>query len=103
MCACSVFGVRYRKYRDVAAAVIVEIFDPPITLCLAIFKTLMSESNRICSMIAIYHVQSSSASRVTAGALGFFTLTQCAERPERYGEPSRFDTMPSQPSAQASR
>ena len=26
---------------------------------------------------------------------GFFT-TQCAERPERQGEPSRFDTIPSQ-------
>jgi hypothetical protein len=45
--------------------------------------------------------QSSSASRVAAGALGFLTFTQCAERPERYGEPSRFDTMPSQPSLEA--
>jgi hypothetical protein len=30
-------------------------------------------------------------------------FTQCGERPERYGEPSRFDTTPSQPSLQASR
>jgi hypothetical protein len=30
----------------------------------------------------------------TAGAFGFFSLTQCAERPERYGEPSRFETIP---------
>ena len=48
-------------------------------------------------------LQSSSASRLTAGALGFLTFTQCATRPERYGEPSRFETMPSQPSLQASR
>jgi hypothetical protein len=44
---------------------------------------------------------SSSASRRTAGAAGFMILTQQSTRPERYGEPSRFDTMPSQPSAQA--
>jgi hypothetical protein len=29
------------------------------------------------------------------------TLSQCLERQERYVEPSRFDTMPSQPSLQA--
>ena len=34
--------------------------------------------------------QSSSASRVTAGAAGFFTFQQSV-RPERYGDPSRFD------------
>jgi hypothetical protein len=28
--------------------------------------------------------QSSSASRLTAGAFGFLTLIQCGERPERY-------------------
>jgi hypothetical protein len=28
-------------------------------------------------------LQSSSASRFTAGAFGFFTFTQCGERPER--------------------
>jgi hypothetical protein len=47
------------------------------------------------------HDQSSSASRVTAGAAGFFTLSQQSARPGRYGDPRRFDTMPSQPSAQA--
>ena len=36
----------------------------------------------------------------TAGAAGFFTFQQSA-RPERYGDPSRCDTMPSQPGAQA--
>jgi hypothetical protein len=36
-----------------------------------------------------------------AGPAGFFILIQFADRPARYGEPSRFDTMPSQPSAQA--
>ena len=43
--------------------------------------------------------QSSSASRVTAGAVGFFTLTQFALRPER--QLAVFDTVPSQQSAQA--
>ena len=36
---------------------------------------------------------------MTAGAAGFLTLTQQSARPERYAEPSRFDTNPSQPSA----
>src|SRR5262249_51906408 len=48
-----------------------------------------------------HELQASSSSRRTAGASGFLILSQCAERPARYGEPSRFDTMPSQPSAQA--
>src|SRR5215813_2259424 len=34
--------------------------------------------------------QSSSASRLTAGAAGFLLLIQCGERPEIQGEPSRF-------------
>ena len=41
--------------------------------------------------------QSSSASRLTAGAVGFLNLSQSVVRPDRYGEPSRFDTMPSSP------
>ena len=44
-----------------------------------------------------------SASPVTAGALGFLTFTQYLDRPERYGEPSCFDTMPSQPNRPTSR
>src|SRR5215475_11054923 len=36
--------------------------------------------------------------RFTAGAAGFLNLSQCRVRPLTYGEPSRFDTMPSQPS-----
>jgi hypothetical protein len=47
------------------------------------------------------HRHSSSASRFTAGEAGFLTLIQSADRPNRYGEPRRFDTMPSQPSLQA--
>src|SRR5215467_5104100 len=43
---------------------------------------------------------SSSASRFTAGAV-FFILSQSGERPERYIESFRFDTMPSRPSLQA--
>jgi hypothetical protein len=42
--------------------------------------------------------QSFSASRFTAGALGFLTFTQYLDRPERYDEPSCFDTIPPQPS-----
>ena len=45
--------------------------------------------------------QSSSASRCTAGAAGFLNLSQCRVRPLTYGEPRRFDTIPSQPSLQA--
>ena len=45
--------------------------------------------------------QSSSGSRVTAGAAGFLTFSQQTARPDRYAEPRRFDTIPSQPSAQA--
>lgn len=43
----------------------------------------------------------SSASRLTTGAFGFLTFTECAERPDLYGDPSRFDTMSSPPSLQA--
>ena len=39
-------------------------------------------------------LQSSSASRRTAGAPGFLILTQWSTQPDRYGEPRRFDTMP---------
>jgi hypothetical protein len=45
--------------------------------------------------------QSSSASRLTAGAAGFLTLIQSFDRPGRYCEPRRLDTMPSQPSLRA--
>src|SRR5262245_34796610 len=45
--------------------------------------------------------QSSSASRFTAGAFGFFILSQSGERPERYIESLRFETTPSSPILQA--
>src|SRR5262249_6267736 len=45
--------------------------------------------------------QSSSPSRRTAGASEFFILSQSGERPERYIESLRFDTMPSSPILQA--
>src|SRR5262245_11002488 len=45
--------------------------------------------------------QSSSASRFTAGAARFFILSQSGERPERYIESLRFDTMASSPILQA--
>jgi hypothetical protein len=45
--------------------------------------------------------QSSSASRRPAGAAGFLIFTQLSDRPERYLDPSRLETMPSQPSLRA--
>src|SRR5262245_58071521 len=45
--------------------------------------------------------QSSSASRLTASQVGFFDLSQSGERPLRYCESLRFDTMPSRPILQA--
>ena len=38
---------------------------------------------RVLDLIQCEEPQSSSASRFTAGALGFLTLTQCRERPDR--------------------
>ena len=40
--------------------------------------------------------------RFTAGASGFFILSQLGERPERKGEPLRLDARSSKPSLQAS-
>jgi hypothetical protein len=47
------------------------------------------------------HDQSSSASRVAAGAGGFLILTQQSLRPGVSRDLMGFETMPSQPSAQA--
>ena len=44
---------------------------------------------------------SSSASRFTAGDAGFLILIQSFDRPKRYGESRRFETIPSHPSLQA--
>src|SRR5258708_4828075 len=41
--------------------------------------------------------ESSSSSRRTASHAGFFDLSQSGERPERYVDVLRFDTMPSRP------
>jgi hypothetical protein len=35
------------------------------------------------ALLAVHHPQSSSASRLTAGAAGFLNLSQSGERPER--------------------
>jgi hypothetical protein len=40
-----------------------------------------------------HRLQSSSSSRFTAGCAGFFILSQSGERPERYGESLRFETI----------
>jgi len=45
--------------------------------------------------LADHPPQSSSASRFTAGAFGFLLLIQSRERPDRYGESRRFETIPS--------
>ena len=42
--------------------------------------------------------QCSSASRFTAGACGFMNLSRSGERPDRYRDPSRLQTMPPAPS-----
>src|ERR1700730_18090536 len=56
---------------------------------------------RVLPLMVGHCPQSSSASRVTAGACGFLLLIQSGERPERYRESLRFDTIPSSPSLQA--
>ena len=66
-------------------------------------RMLLADPAGVVARLAPHQFHSSSASRVTAGAAGFLTFTQQSARPERYSEPSRFDTMPSQPSAQACR
>jgi hypothetical protein len=38
---------------------------------------------------------------LTVSHAGFFILSQCGERPERYGESSRFKTVPSSASLEA--
>jgi hypothetical protein len=65
----------------------------------------MPESYRLerLALLAGHWLHSSSASRFTAGAFGFFDLIQCGDRPELYGESRRFDTIPSRPSSQARR
>jgi len=55
------------------------------------FKEIAATISAVASPL---HRHSSAASRFIAGAAGFLTLIQSADRPERDGEPSRFDTMP---------
>jgi hypothetical protein len=43
----------------------------------------------------------SSASRLTAALLGLLIFSQCGDRPDTYGDPRRFDTIPSNPSLHA--
>jgi hypothetical protein len=64
-------------------------------------RTMKREAARFGHRALRVPPQSSSASRFTAGAAGFLTLSQSFDRPNRYGEPRRFETMPSQPSLQA--
>ena len=47
---------------------------------------------------ATHHRHLISRSRVTAALSGFFLLSQSRDRPDRYREPARFETMPSCPS-----
>jgi hypothetical protein len=48
-----------------------------------------------------YFPLSDLASRRTASHCGFFDLSQVFDGPLRYGESSRFETMPSRPNRQA--
>jgi hypothetical protein len=61
-------------------------------------KTIRKSRLGQIKVAEIVTAQSSSASRFTAGAAGFLILGQYGERPERYRDSNRFDTMPSQPS-----
>ena len=58
--------------------------------------SLRAGSERVLSHL----LKSSSTSRFTAGAFVFFILSHSGERPERYVEPFRFETVPSRPSLQ---
>jgi hypothetical protein len=49
----------------------------------------------------VNHPQSSSQTRLAAGASGFLTLTHVFDRPDSYFDPRFFETMPSHPSAHA--
>jgi hypothetical protein len=49
-----------------------------------------------------FHPQSSSRSRSTASLAGFFDLSHTFDGPLRYGESSRFETMPSRPNQHSS-
>lgn len=63
------------------------------------FKAHPSATAGHCDMVCdMSQCQSSSASRVMAGARGFSTFSQCRDRPKQYVDPRRVDTMPSRPS-----
>src|SRR5262245_35935945 len=53
------------------------------------------------TLLVRHRPQSSSASRRTASHAGFLLLIQSGERPERYADALRFDTIPSRPILQA--
>ena len=68
---------------------------------LACHQSHVHNPNKSLCRWQFHRPQSSSASRFTADASGFFILSQSGERPERQAESFRFDTMPSSPSLQA--
>src|SRR5438309_2187536 len=64
------------------------------------FKRQLSALTAKVTPTELAHVNASVA-RSIAGEVGFFTFTQCTERPARYERSRCFDTMPSSPSLQA--
>jgi hypothetical protein len=65
------------------------------------FNNQVSVEDSHCGRAAPHLLQSSSSTRFAAGAAGFLVLIQQSLRPDRYGVPRRFETMPSHPSAHA--
>jgi hypothetical protein len=57
------------------------------------FAKSIGSIGSVMRRVATYH--STSRARIVAGLSGFLTLIQSAERPDLYGAPSRFETMPS--------
>src|SRR5690348_15009134 len=47
------------------------------------YHATRTEAHNLRRRRSTYRPQSSSASRLTAGALGFLTFTQCGDRPDR--------------------
>src|SRR5262249_1953791 len=83
-------AIRYLELNDVSAVRLRAVDHDPVSATLRCHAHLRRSFD-----------QSSSASRFTSGASAFFILSQSGERPERYGESLRFETMPSSPSLQA--
>ena len=65
---------------------------------LAVIVPHVDSMRESLSVLALHGLpQSSSASRLTAGASGFLNFIRSGVRPDRYRDPSLFETIPSSP------